>query len=172
MVAAEQHRRHRLACDEGGAGVVGMIQQTGNMGILPRRVCMTQGPRQEPDDRIHYHHCRQLTATQYIITDGPFLVHPTGDQPFINPFISTRNQNPATSLSDAGHLPLVQKATLGAQISDTAFWGRGPGVFDRRSQRANLHHHPRPTTIGAVVNGAVDIPRVITRIPQVQFGDA
>ena len=63
------------AVDPLRAGVVRAIQQPVHMRILPRGVRHAQGPRQQPDHRIHDHHGRQFAAAQDIVTDGPLLVH-------------------------------------------------------------------------------------------------
>ena len=72
--------------------------------------CVTQRAGQQPDDRIHDHHGRQLTAAQHIVSDGPFLVHLAFEQALVDPLVAP---------GDAGSSPDP------AAISPMAAWSSG-----------------------------------------------
>ena len=57
------------------------------------RVLVPQYSREHSGNRVNHNRRCQLTATDHIVTYGPFLVYFQIDQSFIDPFIPATNKN-------------------------------------------------------------------------------
>src|SRR6202041_2020718 len=130
-----------------------------------RRFRTAQRARHQSRYRIDDHQRRQLTARQHVVADGPLLIDFLLDEALIDPFVASGDQRQTRPTAGLARRALLKPASVGAQIHPPAARGQNPQrVAQGASHRLYLHHHSRSTTVRAVIDGAVRVAGVVTRV--------
>src|SRR3546814_1804540 len=89
-----------------------MIEQAGRERIVRRRRFITEHPRQEPRDGINHHHRRQFATGQYEIAQRQLKIHFLLQEPLIEPFVASAEQDQIRFLAEPLRPLLVETTAL------------------------------------------------------------
>jgi hypothetical protein len=91
---------------------VRVLQQSGGVGIIQRRVFGAQNAGQQPDNCVHHHHGSQFSTTDDVIPDAYLVGNQVLADPFVDPLIATAEQYQARVLRELPGYLLRERMSL------------------------------------------------------------
>ena len=149
------------------------VEQAVAEGVLLRGVTVTQGTVEQPADGIDDDAGGQFTAGQDVVADRQFLVDLGLQQALVDRLVAAADQDQARQGGKAAHARLLQARALRTEVDHPCRLRRGGTCGGEcRTQWLDGHDHAGAAAIGPVVDGAVRIGGVITRVPALELEQA
>ena len=136
------------------------------------RLLIGNHSRNDADNRIGNHRCRQLAARQHIVADTDFL----RDEMLANAVVdalevSAQNNQVLRQRQRVGHL-LVELLAVGRRENHLVVMTFRLQCRDTPVNRLNLHHHAGTSPERIIVHLTVTVVRIIAQVMNVNLGNS
>ena len=162
MIAAHKHRRHALAVELGGAGVLRVLEQPSVLGGRERLVdvahLVAQGAGNQAYDGIGNDHSGKLAAREHIVADRQTLIG-IRIRALVDALVAAAHKQQALTFEQAlGHM-LRKGLATGGEEHYGGLGTLGADGLDGLGNRLDLHEHALPAAVRLVIDGTMAVVR-------------
>ena len=162
VVPGKEHVGHFPAAIGFRAGIVRVIERSGNKRVLDGGLAVAQNAGNEAYDGIGYDEGRKHPAREDVVADRDFVIHKMVGDTLIDALVVPTEQDEVLFVCKIGGERLRKLPALRRHQDHFRIWGTE--VSQRLVDRLNFHDHPGATSVGRIVGRAMAVGRPCAQV--------